>query len=629
MQYLPVLVRDIHPGSGSSTPNALSALGDWLLFGANDGIAGFEPWVSDGTAIGTGQVQDLAAGELGSLPFGFVGLGNRALFVATDAQHGRELWATDGAAAGTDLVADLVEGSGSSAPAQLTAGSSQVFFTTGAGAGGNELWATDGTAAGTGPVADINAGAAGSFPAQLVSSAGQLLFLADDGIHGAELWISGGTAATTALVADINPGSGSALVQSLTPRANADVFFSADDGRSGRELWTSDRTSTGTRLVKDINPTGSANPSHLVVIGDRVFFSADDGIHGTELWVSDGTTAGTQLLADIQPGPQGSNPLNLTRVGNTLYFTANDGELGRELWASDGADTRLVADLYPGAASAFPTELTRLNNQLFFSANDGTHGTELWRLDLSAPAADSPPLALNFQDFSDPSLLIVNGAAKPAGQRLRLTPDQRHQAGSAFYRNPFSLDADTAFETHFQFQIGSGAAGADGFVWLLQSSAAGPQALGGGGGQLGYGGIGQSLAIEFDTHAGKHNPGDGGSDNHVSVLLNGDPLAPLVTASPDFDLNGGTVAHAWVSYDGTSDLLEVFVAASPQKPGSALLSTTLDLDGLFDDSIYAGFTAGTGGRANRHDILSWQLTVGDAPIASGLPQPTPIASEFK
>src|SRR5262245_23052228 len=77
-------------------------------------------------------------------------------------------------------------------------------------------------------------------------------------------------------------------------------------------------------LVADIVPgVASSNPSHFVVVNNRLFFVADDGVHGPELWTSDGTATNTALVKDINPGSGGSlNPVNarLINVGRTVCF---------------------------------------------------------------------------------------------------------------------------------------------------------------------------------------------------------------------------------------------------------------------------------------------------------------------
>jgi len=47
-QLFPVLVKDINP-TGDGQPLGMTALGNKIVFMAEDGTNGFEPWISDGT----------------------------------------------------------------------------------------------------------------------------------------------------------------------------------------------------------------------------------------------------------------------------------------------------------------------------------------------------------------------------------------------------------------------------------------------------------------------------------------------------------------------------------------------------------------------------------------------------
>jgi len=59
----PELVKDIRlTGSFGSGLYGFIILGDRVLFIANDGTNGYEPWVTDGTAAGTKPVADLSKG---------------------------------------------------------------------------------------------------------------------------------------------------------------------------------------------------------------------------------------------------------------------------------------------------------------------------------------------------------------------------------------------------------------------------------------------------------------------------------------------------------------------------------------------------------------------------------------
>jgi ELWxxDGT repeat protein len=53
------MIKDIYPGTTSSSPYRLKVLDSKLYFAANDGKSGVEPWVSDGTAAGTFRLMDI------------------------------------------------------------------------------------------------------------------------------------------------------------------------------------------------------------------------------------------------------------------------------------------------------------------------------------------------------------------------------------------------------------------------------------------------------------------------------------------------------------------------------------------------------------------------------------------
>jgi ELWxxDGT repeat protein len=84
------------------------SLGDRLVFMGTDGVHGFEPWVTDGTAEGTRMLADLHPTQ-GSYPStvgaGWIAVrGNTAVFVAARATDDFQLYKTDGTLAGTGIV---------------------------------------------------------------------------------------------------------------------------------------------------------------------------------------------------------------------------------------------------------------------------------------------------------------------------------------------------------------------------------------------------------------------------------------------------------------------------------------------------------------------------------------------
>jgi hypothetical protein len=95
-------------------------------------------------------------------------------------------------------------------------------------------------------------------------------------------------------------------------------------------------------------------------------------------------------------------------------------------------------------------------------------------------------------------LLNLVGNAVRLEDRLRLTADQEGQTGAAWL--PAKQSVQGGFEATFQWQISRNdqEGGADGFAFVIQNAANG-LALGDGRSGIGYNGIPNSLAVEFDT----------------------------------------------------------------------------------------------------------------------------------
>jgi ELWxxDGT repeat protein len=143
------LVKQVGPSAVTSAPLGLSAAGGLLYFWADDGVHGYEPWVSDGTDAGTRMVADLNPGPAGSKPASldnfhrhpeFVGAAGRVVFAADDGTHGTEPWSTDGTAAGTRMEADVYPGPTGSDPGVPVAVGADLFFAATDPARGRELW---------------------------------------------------------------------------------------------------------------------------------------------------------------------------------------------------------------------------------------------------------------------------------------------------------------------------------------------------------------------------------------------------------------------------------------------------------------------------------------------------------
>ena len=92
-----------------------------------DGTNGVELWKSDGTESGTVMVKNIV-GSGSSSPNFLTAVGNTLYFEASDGTNGVELWKSDGTASGTVMVKDINSGSNSGNPSYLTAVGNTLYF---------------------------------------------------------------------------------------------------------------------------------------------------------------------------------------------------------------------------------------------------------------------------------------------------------------------------------------------------------------------------------------------------------------------------------------------------------------------------------------------------------------------
>ena len=215
---------------------------------------------------------------------------------------------------------------------------------------------------------------------------------------------------------------------------------------------------------------------------------------------------------------------------------------------------------------------------------------------------------VNYPNFNRTGGLDMNGSAEVAdGGLLRLT-DGTDQTSSVF-TGPQAIDTTQTMKTTFRLLSqydGSGNPG-DGFTFAIHRDPRAEDALGEGGGSLGYGGdnqIANSVAVEFDLYS--DGAGSPLNDDHVAILRDGneiDHLAPVAA-----DIYGGE-HYAWVDYSAKKKMLSVYVADTSTKPSSPTTSAKVNIaKTVGGQTAHAGFTGATGGEWVTQDILSWKVT---------------------
>ena len=203
-----------------------------------------------------------------------------------------------------------------------------------------------------------------------------------------------------------------------------------------------------------------------------------------------------------------------------------------------------------------------------------------------------------------------NLAANPDG----VLTDEFFEAGSFFAStdtgSPFDLTK--SFATSFAFVLdpveGLGAnASGDGITFAVVADQG---FLGEPGGRLGIGTAAgnPSVAVEFDTYFNATDP----SGNHVGINVGGasdsQAVLSLITAEVAEPFDDGLTHWAWVDYHAGTHQIEVYLAATADKPASPTLTASVDIASEVGGAGYFGFT-GAGGLAWAHqEIVSWELT---------------------
>ncbi len=252
----------------------------------------------------------------------------------------------------------------------------------------------------------------------------------------------------------------------------------------------------------------------------------------------------------------------------------------------------------------------------------GDYPTDKWKFhDLNGNYADAAGtvhdvIASGPIDLT--SLTLPTGGTNPSknsaaitttidGQVLRFTTGQSQ--GAAAWWTQQKVDA--GFSTTFQFRISpSGNTPlADGFAFVIQNASTGSGTLqiSDLGGNIGYAGMTNSIAIEFDTYYNSEN-GDPNSP-HIGIQSNGTignspnhATAAAVAAPVVYNFADGGLHTATIKYSG--GVLSVYMDGNP----TPTITQTVNLTTLFPltgGTAFVGFTSATGWGQENFDLVNW------------------------
>ena len=178
----------------------------------------------------------------------------------------------------------------------------------------------------------------------------------------------------------------------------------------------------------------------------------------------------------------------------------------------------------------------------------------------------------------------LNGTPTPApvtGGVLWLTEGAGNTSRSAWYKFPLYVGA---FKASFLYQdIGGG--GADGIAFALQNDSRGLTALGGGGGGLGYLGITNSVALQFNIY------------NAGGIAFNTNGTVGNFSATTPVDVRGGDPIKVDITYAAGVMHLVLSNTATAGTFTADLPVGSLPAR-LGADTAYVGFTGASGGMAS-------------------------------
>jgi uncharacterized protein (UPF0147 family) len=197
-----------------------------------------------------------------------------------------------------------------------------------------------------------------------------------------------------------------------------------------------------------------------------------------------------------------------------------------------------------------------------------------------APSAETPFIDLGTGFTAD--ALTLTGPVNVAGGALELTSGPSSAASSAFYPTPVPT---SSFTTDFTFQLLDPTA--EGITFTIQGD--GPNAVGLGGGGLGYQGLAKSIAVKFDL---KDTAGEGVDSTGIYV----DGAAPTVPAvslaSSGIDLHSGDTFDLRLTYDGTTMTVNLTDTVTNATWSTKAAEDIPSITG--GSTAYFGFTAGSG-----------------------------------
>ena len=217
---------------------------------------------------------------------------------------------------------------------------------------------------------------------------------------------------------------------------------------------------------------------------------------------------------------------------------------------------------------------------------------------------------ISLKGHSQLNASVIGAAQVLDNNCFLITPAVNDQSGGVWYDNPIDFSND--FTIYYQSYFGSNDAdGADGMALVIKQNS--NPAIGDTGAFIGYGGIDQSLIVEFDTfqnNGGADQGPEAFSDptyDHIAIMKNGvanhasssNLAGPTQASDNSVNIEDGVDHEVKIEWVSSSQTLKVYFDCNLR------LSITEDFKNTIfegDSSVYFGFVGSTGGLNNIHRV---------------------------
>jgi Bacterial lectin len=234
----------------------------------------------------------------------------------------------------------------------------------------------------------------------------------------------------------------------------------------------------------------------------------------------------------------------------------------------------------------------------------------------------------DYTNFSKAPLVMLEEASYKKDKFVVLTPSEAGKRGGLWHEK--KVKVRHGFSTSFSFRMRDGGVdfdsdqkGADGIAFVIHNN---PTATGVGnhGGGIGFDGIPNSIAIEFDNW--RNDEWGEPNDNHVALHTlgtapnsSGTSSLKVMNSNLPTQLENGEIHQVRIEYE--KGVIKVFLNEKQVLNHTIDIGKTLNLD---NETAWIGFTSSTGAAYASQEIHTWQFK-GETlpPPAVKEPEPEP------